>query len=167
MSMKPGDANVQKLAEGPILASLARQPEFAGVSAATQTLLLDGGVRISVDGQTPDGSVLVEAFAHQGALKPGQMKKVAQDILKLSLVRSQPGRESTRLVIVFASGQALNSVLGSWLRLAAQVHHIELVQVEIDPELRDQILCTDPSRINEHKRSRPGATNKCLARTPR
>jgi len=68
------------------------------------------------------------------------MKKVAQDILKLSLVRSQPGRESTRLVIVFASGQALNSVLGSWLRLAAQVHHIELVQVEIDPELRDQIL---------------------------
>src|SRR5665647_3911065 len=108
MSMKPGDANVQKLAEGPILASLARQPEFAGVSAATQTLLLDGGVRISVDGQTPDGSVLVEAFAHQGALKPGQMKKVAQDILKLSLVRSQPGRESTRLVIVFASGQALN-----------------------------------------------------------
>jgi hypothetical protein len=96
-------------------------------------------VTIEVDAATADRLVVVEAYARQGKLKGAQPKKIAQDILKLALLKQQPGRERTAAIIAFASQEAHHSISG-WLRQAAKVFDIDLVVVDIDPELRQQIL---------------------------
>lgn len=105
------------------------------------TLLLSGGVRIQLDARSEDGNVAVEAFARQGALKAGQQKKVAQDVLKLAMLRSEPGYASVRPIFVFASDEARSSLTG-WVRHAAGVFGVELLMVDIGPELRDLIIAT-------------------------
>ena len=76
---------------------------------------LDGGVFVEVDGATPEFSVVVEAYARQGKLKGAQPKKIAQDILKLALVKRESGSERTRAVIAFASREARDSISG-WIQ---------------------------------------------------
>ncbi|WP_341578289.1 hypothetical protein [Microbacterium schleiferi] len=53
--------------------------------ALTKTSIPTGnGGRVELDGATEDLSILVEAYAHQGALRGGQHKKLATDALKRS-----------------------------------------------------------------------------------
>jgi hypothetical protein len=130
-------SRVQRDAEVQILESLARRDGFSGLTRA-QPIHIAAGVRVEVDGATPGENVLVEVYARQGSLKGAQLKKIAQDILKLALVRTEPGRESTRAVIAFASQEAHDSISG-WLRQAAITFGVELTVVEIPEELRDRI----------------------------
>jgi hypothetical protein len=71
-----------------------------------------------VDAATADRSTVVEAYARQGKLKGAQLKKIAQDILKLALLKRQPGHERTETIIAFASQEAHDSISG-WLQEAA------------------------------------------------
>jgi hypothetical protein len=73
---------------------------------------------IEVDAATADRSTVVEAYARQGKLKGAQLKKIAQDILKLALLKRQPGHERTETIIAFASQEAHDSISG-WLQEAA------------------------------------------------
>jgi len=130
-------SRVQRDAEAEILASLARRAGFSGLAYAGP-IQIAGGVRVEVDGATPGAGVLVEAYARQGSLKGAQLKKIAQDILKLALVKTEPGRETTRTVIAFASQDAHDSITG-WLNQAARTFGVELTVVEIPEELRDRI----------------------------
>jgi hypothetical protein len=67
-------------------------------------LRLDGGARVDVDGMSPDETIFVEVFAHQGRLKGAQFHKVARDALKLvTLARS---RSASRLIIAFGDADA-------------------------------------------------------------
>jgi hypothetical protein len=94
---------------------------------------------VNVDGATPDGSVLVEAYARQGKLKGAQPKKVAQDILKFALVKREAGQQNVRTIIAFASAEAHKSIAG-WVKQAAVEFGVELHVVNIQPELRAEIL---------------------------
>lgn len=70
-----------------------------GVTLSKKRLAL-GEVFCEVDGVSEDEGVLVEAFAHQGAMKGGRLKKVSEDSLKLiTLARTRPG---ARLIVAFA-----------------------------------------------------------------
>ena len=102
-------------------------------------IMLDGGVHIEVDAATEDQTVVVEAYARQGRLKGAQPKKVAQDILKLALLKREPGREHTEAIIAFASNEARDSISG-WLNQAAKRFDIQLEVVDVPQELRDRIL---------------------------
>jgi hypothetical protein len=128
---------VQRDAEGEILASLGERDGFGGLAPA-RPIQVSQGVWIEVDGATPGETVLVEAYARQGSLKGAQTKKIAQDILKLALVKRDPDRAATRTVIAFASQDAYKSITG-WLRQAAVTFGVELTVVEIPGELRDRI----------------------------
>ncbi|OFS14467.1 hypothetical protein HMPREF3086_14805 [Dietzia sp. HMSC21D01] len=98
-------------------------------------------MRIQLDARSEDGKFAVEAYARQGRLKGGQRKKIAQDVLKLALLRSEPGYRDVRPIIVFASEEARSSITG-WVKHAASVFGVELHVVDIDPGLRNAILAT-------------------------
>lgn len=133
------DSAVQREAETAIIDALATELGVTLVSGGS--LSLSGGARIHLDARSEDGSVAVEAYARQGKLKGGQLKKIAQDVLKLALLRSEPGLPDVRPIIVFASEEARSSITG-WVKHAAEVFDVELHVVDIDPGLRDAIVAT-------------------------
>ena len=96
------------------------------------------GAYIEVDAATEDRSLVVEAYARQGQLKGSQPKKIAQDILKLALLKRQAGYERTETIIVFASQEAHNSISG-WLQRAAAEFGVGLAVVSIPEETQDKI----------------------------
>lgn len=133
------DSSVQRGAEGAIVDALGA---LLGVALNPGgALKLSGGVSIQLDARSADGQIAVEAYARQGRLKGAQLKKIAQDVLKLALLRTEPGLEEVRTIIVFASEEALRSVTG-WVKRAAEVFGVELIVVEIDSKLREMILAT-------------------------
>ena len=139
MAPHQSDSAVQRDAESAIVDALATKLGVALVRG--ESLTLSGGVRIHLDALSEDGKFAVEAYARQGRLKGGQLKKIAQDVLKLALLRSEPAYNDVRPIIVFASEEARSSITG-WVKHAAGVFGVELHVVDIDPGLRDAILET-------------------------
>lgn len=135
ISVKAGNSAVQVAAESQILAAV--ESTMGVTSLLPHSVALADGVAIKVDGCDGGKSTFVEAYARQGALKGAQLKKVAQDILKLSLVREK--YPHARLIIAFASAEACNSIRG-WVLHAARVHRIELLAVDIPEATRQAIL---------------------------
>lgn len=76
----PSGSREQRDAEPLILAGVA---EVLGTLLAPRRLHLPGGTSVDVDGVGEDPLVLVEVYAHQGALRGSQPKKLATDALKL------------------------------------------------------------------------------------
>jgi hypothetical protein len=126
------DSLEQRTAEPLILAGVTK---IVGVELAPQSLRLDGGARVDVDGVAPDESVFVEVFAHQGRLKGAQFHKVARDALKLiTLGRS---RAESKLIIAFGDPDAAACVTGaSWLSEALSSWEIEVLIVDLDDAVR-------------------------------
>jgi hypothetical protein len=117
------DSRVQMDAEPLIL--LAVSEALGGVELRPERLRLENGAYVDVDGAAPDGSVLVEVFAHQGRFKSGQVHKVAKDALKLiTLARTRP---ASKLVLAFGDQAAADCVTGkSWLAEAIRAWGIEV-----------------------------------------
>lgn len=139
MTPHQSDSSVQREAEAAIIDALAANLGVALVGGGT--VPLEGGVHISLDARSEDGTVAVEAYARQGRLKGGQLKKIAQDVLKLALLRREPGYTDVRPIIVFASEEARSSISG-WVKHAAGAFGVELHVVDIDPALRAAIVAT-------------------------
>lgn len=137
-SKHPSDSAVQQQAEACIIASLADTLGLYPVPAPGR-ITLPGGVWVEVDACCRDNSVFVEAYARQGPLKGAQLKKIAQDILKLALLKREATFADSRAIIAFASHEARDSVRG-WLRRAAETFGVELLVVPISENLRDKIV---------------------------
>ncbi|MEJ7630697.1 MAG: hypothetical protein WKF54_14005 [Nocardioidaceae bacterium] len=129
---------VQTMAEDKIVAAVAAARGIHLIWKPGK-ITLAGGVYIEVDAATADESVVVEVYARQGKLKGAQPKKIAQDILKLALLKREGGRKCTEAIIAFASQQARDSISG-WLRQAAETFDVKLEVVDVPQDLRDQIL---------------------------
>ncbi len=132
------NASVQMDVEAVIVAALAIQ-ERTPLSTQGNRIRIDQHTHIEVDAVSEDGKTVVEAYARQGRLKGAQVKKIAQDVLKLALLKRQPGREDTKAIIVFASQDAHDSISG-WLRQAAETFDVRLAVVDIPDDLRERIL---------------------------
>ena len=129
---------VQTMAEDTIVAAVAAARGIDLICKPGK-IWLAGGVYIEVDAATADEGVVVEVYARQGKLKGAQAKKIAQDILKLALLKREGGRERSEAIIAFASQQARDSITG-WLRQAAETFDVQMEVVDIPQDLRDQIL---------------------------
>jgi hypothetical protein len=126
------DSLEQRTAEPLILDGVSK---MIGVELAPRSLRLDGGARIDVDGVSPDESVFVEIFAHQGRLKGGQFHKVARDALKL--ITLGHSRAASKLIIAFGDQDAAACVTGaSWLAEALSSWGIEVLVVGLDDAVR-------------------------------
>jgi hypothetical protein len=129
------DSTVQREAEPLILAAVS---QLVGQALSPKLVEFESGARVQVDGVDADESVFVEVFAHQGALKGGQQKKVSNDALKLiTLGRSRPG---ARLIIAFADeAAAAYASKGTWVSQALATWGVEVVVVHPDQAIRDGI----------------------------
>lgn len=136
----PSNSAVQSAAEAEIVSAAAKA---LGVELVRErgviSLCVGDRAHVEVDASTRDHSTVVEAYARQGQLKGAQLKKIAQDILKLALLRQHRAPAQTQAVIAFASAEARQSI-GGWLLEAAQRFGITLIVVDIPPELRKSIL---------------------------
>lgn len=130
------DSSVQLAAETEIRAALR---DTFGPGLRPDTVLLDDTAPVEVDAVSPNQTVFVEIFAHQGPLKPGQKRKIALDALKLITIgRNYPDAE---LVIALADEAAAAS-LGShsWLAVALRLWNIKVEVVPIEDDTRAQLL---------------------------
>jgi hypothetical protein len=88
-----------------------------GVRLRPQPLLLpEGRQRVEVEGIDPEGRIVVQLVANQGAYKPSYRNKVMADLFKLLWLRAAvPSAERAALVVTEPVAQAL----GGWVAIAA------------------------------------------------
>lgn len=138
------DSHVQRDAEEVIVRAAAVALGVRSLQPAR--VRLDHGVQVEVDGVCPDRLVFVEAYARQGALKGAQLKKISQDVLKLSMLRRTLSTVGLRTVIVLASSEADRSIRG-WVRHAADVLDVEFLVVDLDEPLRGRIVSAQAGQV--------------------
>ena len=79
-------------------------------------LLPEGRQRVEVEGIDPDGRIVVQLVANQGAYKPAYRNKVMADLFKLLWLRGAvPSARRAVLVVTEPIVQAL----GGWVAIAA------------------------------------------------
>lgn len=141
------DSTEQRGAEASIIAAASR---YVGIALSPASLRLPGGARIDVDGASADGSVVVEAYAHQGALRGAQFHKVARDMLKLiTLARARP---ETRLVLAFADAEAARCVTNaSWLAEAASLWSVEVFVADVPDDVRAAVSAAQIRQVMVNK----------------
>lgn len=124
----PSGSREQRDAEPLVLAAVA---VAMGTVLAPRRLRLPGGSAVDVDGVGDDPPVLVEVYAHQGALRGSQPKKLATDALKLLTVRETlaPG---ARLVLALTDERAAAGIRSGWLGEALALWGVEVVVVGLD-----------------------------------
>src|SRR4051812_15710010 len=131
-TVHPGDSSVQSAAEPLMIEAVGKA---IGVPLVKQRIDLGNSVWCEVDGVSADGMVLVEAFAHQGKMIGGQLKKVSEDALKLvTITKVRPG---ARLMIAFADEMAAKSFMGkSWKAEALRLWGVDVLIVELHDDVR-------------------------------
>lgn len=135
--MPQGDASVQSAAEAVLRAEVST---LLNVDLVARRLSLPDGNQVAVDAVADQPQILCEIFARVGTLKGGQIKKVAEDLLKLiTIQRLLPEWREARIVLVFASEDAASSVRG-WLLGAIRAWGAELLVVPVEAGLREQLL---------------------------
>ncbi len=130
------DSASQRRAEPLIIAAVAERLE---VPLAPARILVEGEVRVELDGASTDRSVLVEAYAHIGALRGSQPRKLASDALKLSWVGARLG--ASRLIIAVIDADVERYLLRprAWLSLALADIGVEVLRVDVDRRAREEI----------------------------
>jgi hypothetical protein len=129
---------VQLAAEAEIRAAL--QDTF-GPGLKPDTVLLDDTTPVKVDAVSPNRTVFIEIFAHQGLLKGGQRHKVATDALKLITI----GREHLDAQLVMAlvdETAAARLKSNTWLAAALRLWKVDVVVVPIKDDTRAQLRDT-------------------------
>lgn len=132
-----GGSHEQRTAEPIMLALLG---EALGVELAPRRLTDLDGVRVEIDGASPDLSILVECWAHQGTAKVAQKNKLANDALKLQWVASWLYPKPERLIICVSDEDAVRHLRGkSWQGKAIAAAGVELHVVTLPPEVVESI----------------------------
>ena len=138
------DSVVQREAEAMIVERLGERLGLGLIAGGR--IDVGGGAHVQVDARTEAGDVIVEAYARHGVLKGAQLKKVAQDVLKFALLRRLEGSVDARMILAFASSEAMNSIRG-WVAEAARAFDVELIKVDLPPELRQRILAAQQRQV--------------------
>lgn len=140
MSAHPSDSEVQRRAEPLLVQAVARR---LGVALSKQTLKLPGGASVQLDGCNQDACVACEAFARQGDMKPGQNRKLGNDILKLLLVERCLGGTWRKVLVVAGAGASASLSGGSWQALAVREFGIEVLRAPLDAVLSAELLAAE------------------------
>lgn len=129
------------LAEALIIKAVS---ELKGKELLPGRIEVSPGVRIQPDGVDADRTIFVEAYARQGKLVGAQLKKVAQDVLKFTLLKTT--YPTAEFVLAFASAEAMDSVRG-WLLEAVRANGVEMLLTQIsDEDVAGLLLAQDRMR---------------------
>lgn len=147
MTVHASDSTQQRLAEVEIIRLLS--VELGLVLGPGGRIPVAPGAHVAVDARSDDDSVLVEAYARQGALHGGQLKKIGQDILKFALLRQHEHLAESRMIIAFASAEAMASIRG-WVAVAAETFGIEMRVVDLGEDMRSALLTAQARQIMQN-----------------
>jgi hypothetical protein len=130
----PGDSSEQRAAERLMLDALGR--DLGGLKLEPARIVIDA-VRVEVDGADAGRTVLVECWAHQGAVKAAQRNKVMTDALKLMWVASRLP-VTPRLILCMSDPVAAApfTTAQSWAATAFRDLGIEVRVVSLTDEIR-------------------------------
>ncbi|WIB65296.1 hypothetical protein [Curtobacterium sp. MCBD17_040] len=132
----PSDSLAQRDAERFIVAAVA---DDVGVSLVTTRVDLGGGVRAEFDGASEDRSVVVEAFAHVGALRGAQPKKLATDAFKLTWAGRRVGASRLIIAVLDERVEAYLRRPRAWLTAALLDAGVEVLRVDVDPAVLSRV----------------------------
>ncbi|WP_344179692.1 hypothetical protein [Kribbella lupini] len=134
----PGSSGEQRRAEGVMLAELSA---LLGVQLSPGRVQHPSGPRVELDGVSPDQSVLVECWAHQGPAKVAQKYKLMNDAVKLHwIARSLPPNADRRLVLCVSDELAVKHLRGnSWQGQAIAELGVEICVVRLPDDLVQDI----------------------------
>ena len=129
---------------------------------------LPGNNFVVVDGVSEQPPILIEVYARTLELHGAQPKKIAQDILKLAMVKRMASTDlslgvwsDARLVILFASSKARDSVQGSWRGVAAEKLGVELRSADELPNSDEFLFDTRRSVEAAQKRQKMTNADQC------
>ena len=84
--------------------------------------------------------VIGEIFAHIGKPKKAQDNKIANDILKMLLLEKVTGKQYRKLIVVCDESEMKKLKGQSLLAESIRRFGVEIIQIEIENDLREQIL---------------------------
>jgi hypothetical protein len=110
-----------------------------GLSLAPAWIPLPDGSHVEVDGVDRNNRIYVEAFAHQGPVKGGQIHKVVSDAFKLAFIGRN--NEYSRLLLAFADATAAAPFKSNrWFGQAIKQLGIEVVVVPLPSDVRKRLM---------------------------
>lgn len=90
---------------------------------------------VEVDGHSREPKIVVEIYAHVGALKSAQTNKIARDFLKFQLIRAKVGFfQDSRCIFVCVCESVRRGIRDCWLAAAANAFDIEIICLQIGNE---------------------------------
>jgi hypothetical protein len=133
----PGDSAAQRECETHILRAVEKE---VGCPLTKRRVPLPNGGLLEVDGCSEGSTVLCEAWAHQGRVRPAQKSKVVTDAAKLFLAGQIVGG-NPRLVLAFADEVPAMWFKGkSWMAALVATMGIDVIVVDIPAQVRDKVL---------------------------
>lgn len=99
-----------------------------------------GQTHVIVDAYSKSASLVGEIFAHIGKLKVAQQSKVQNDILKMIYIDSKTGVQHRKLIVVCDNDLFDQLHNGSWKSDVIKEFGIEVIKIQIPPEIRDKII---------------------------
>ena len=132
----PSDSHAQRDAEVVIIAALG---ETLAAQLTKISVPTGNGGRVELDGASEDRTILVEAYAHQGAMKGAQPKKLATDALKLTWIGGQIGAKRLILAVADERVEAYLKRPKAWLTQALLDLGVEVIRVDLDDVTADAL----------------------------
>jgi hypothetical protein len=131
-AIHPSDSSAQRDAGREMLDRLGDE---LGVVLEKRRWSVSGGASIEVNGMDSAERYAVQVHARLGSLKVAQKHAVANDVLKLILLRDSAAAQGQHpaLILAFANREALDSIKG-WLLEAIRLNHIDLRVVPLSDE---------------------------------
>lgn len=96
MSQKTSDSTPQLEAEVEMLELYAQKENLRDFGP--KKMIFDG-CSVEIDGYSREAEIACEIFAHIGELKPGQVRKIALDALKLIYLERKLGKKIKKILI--------------------------------------------------------------------
>ena len=137
------DSAEQRDAESLMVALLA---ERIGMPLSPRTVDLGDGRRVQLDAASEDLTVLVEAYARHGRLKPASQKKLLADAFKLAYAARATG--AARLILLLADETAAAPFRGTgWCAGALEAFAIEVVVVDLPEDVRERVIAAQKRQV--------------------
>jgi hypothetical protein len=149
------DSAEQREAESLMVGILA---ERIGIPLSPRTVDLGDGRRVELDAASEDLTVLVEAYARHGRLKPASQKKILADAFKLAYAARAMG--GARLILLLADDAAAAPFRGTgWCAGAVEAFAIEVVVVDLPEDVRERVITAQKRQV-QIRLTRDGAVEE-------
>ena len=133
------DSSVQQNAEKIILSLLEKKLRLES-NTIVQTRISLNDTFVEFDGFNEEKGIIAEVYAHIGKLKSAQSSKPINDIMKMLLIEKCLNRKLRKISVV-CDDNVLTQLQGkSWKAIALEEFDIEVIKVDIEFDLRNQIL---------------------------